>query len=297
MPPTRIPSSTKEPKMKTSSRIVCLVLAALPASLRAADYVTTVTNTPNLLGYWRFTPSTQANSSVNGYTGTFFGDAAVGAAGSGPALAVDPTNRRLTLDGTGDYVSTSLTGQISTQGSILGWYNFSALPSVTGRIFTIATESAVGDDFSLLITTDNRIRFYTDSGGNSASTNPVTDLNAWHFVAGTFSNTGTRSLYLDGVDVTSGSATSSHTLNNATFTIGEDTVFSGRTFQGGLDEIAVYNRQLSATEVSNIFASAGTVPEPGAISLILLGAIGFSASRTRRRSHAAQGSTSSATSA
>jgi hypothetical protein len=80
------------------SIIVVLAAATLTCALPARaidpvpDYVNAIESTPNLLGYWRFTTASQADSEVNGYTGTFTGGAAVGAAKSGPGIFGDSAN-------------------------------------------------------------------------------------------------------------------------------------------------------------------------------------------------------------
>jgi len=177
--------------MKKLSISAALALAAIFSAFSAqaqADYITAVKNTPNLLGYWRFSSASQANSEVNGYTGTFVGNAAVGPAHSGPSLIGDTSNSAMLLDGPTGYVSTNLTGQIDQQGSMIGWFRLSALPSTAGRAFVIADASNFGNDFGVQIETDNTLKFYTDSGGHATAPDAFTaaDLNAWHFVAVTF---------------------------------------------------------------------------------------------------------------
>lgn len=84
-------------------------------------YAEGITNTSNLLGYWRFDPTFRFNSCVNGYTGTPQGNASIGAAGSGCPLYLDPENQSLLLDGSSSYLGTSLTGQIGNQGTLMAW--------------------------------------------------------------------------------------------------------------------------------------------------------------------------------
>jgi hypothetical protein len=248
---------------------------AMPGNAAAADYRTTVTTTPNLLGYWTY--SSGPNSSVNGYTGTFLGNAQIGTAGSGPTLASDPTNAALVLDGAGDSVQTNLTDQITTQGSIVGWFNLAALPSTAGRLFAMAGESQAGNDFDLQIELDNRLRFYTDGG--TATTAPTAftaaDLNQWHFVAATFvaNQTNGRTIYVDGVQVAQSTPGGHDPAGGlGTFYMGSSNFFPGRDFQGRLDEFAVYNRSLSAAEVTAIYQSRLEVPEPATAGLALVAA-------------------------
>lgn len=169
-------------------------------------------------------------------------------------------------------MSTTLTGQIGSQGSIIGWFNLSALPSTDGHILYIAGESQVGNDFDVQIETDNMLKFYTESGGHT--TDPVAftagDLNTWHFFAATFTASNDRNIYLDGTLVAS-SVPGAHSLNTSAFNMGASDVFGGRFFDGQLDEIAIYNRDLSSTEISGIYASRSVVPEPSTIGLLATG--------------------------
>ncbi|MFT3878825.1 MAG: LamG domain-containing protein [Gemmatales bacterium] len=256
----------------------CLAaLMLVPVHVFAQDYRTTVLNTPNLLGYWPFTTASGANSVVGGYTGTFNGASGLGAPGSGPILASDPGNRPVNLNGNiGNFVNTNMQGGITTGGSIVGWFNLAQLPSAAGRVFAIAGIGEAGNDFDLQIETDNEIKFYTANSGGFFVALPTamtaTDLGVWHFIAATFTANGTSNLYLDGNPVVSAAA-GGHSPGNNFFGIGENFVFPFRQFNGSLDEIAVFSRELTAGEVGNIYASrlVAAVPEPA--SILMLGSV------------------------
>jgi len=261
-----------------------MTVAIVPACA-ALDYITTVESTPNLLGYWRFSTASQANSEVNGFTGTFNGGSTVGPASSGPTLAVDPTNTAALFNGTSGSVTTNLSASIDQQGSIIGWFNLSALPSTGGHIFYIAGSAHGGNDFDLEIETDNKIKFYTSSGSTHVTAPTAftaADLNVWHFFAATFKANGDRNIYLDGSLPTT-DVPGAHSLLPAVVTMGEINSGSGRLFDGKLDEIAIYNRDLTSTEVSNIFASSLIVPEPCTIGLLAAGFILSIANRRKRQ--------------
>ena len=270
----------RPPILVLAASIVGLVAPIVHAQ---SDYVSTVENTPGLLGYWRYTTPSGANSSVNGYTGTFDGNAALGAAGTGPALADDPANRPVALDGSNNtYVDTSLVGGINQAGSMVGWFNLSSLPSTAGHIFTIAGESQSGNDFDLQIETDNALRFFTNGGG--AVTDPTAfttaSLNQWFFVAATFTSGGNATLYINGVQVVTGGA-GTHGNGAGTFAMGNSDVFGGRFFEGGLDEIAVYNQQLTTAQVDAIYNSTGIVPEPSTWAFLACGLLAGLSARLR----------------
>jgi uncharacterized delta-60 repeat protein len=231
--------------------------AVAPARAQQSGYSAAVQSTPGALGYWPFSAATQANSAVGGITGAFQGNAVLGPVDSG-ALPGDPAgNTAVLLDGNASFVSTNLIGGIPGRGSIAAWFKLTALPSSAGRIFTIAGSSQVGNDFDLQIDTDNRIRFYTDGGSSTVIDSALTaaDLGVWHFVVATFTANAARSLYLDGHLAASSAPGGHNASGNGNFAMGESQVFRGRFFQGALDEVAVFNRELSAAEAANLYAA------------------------------------------
>jgi len=226
--------------------------AKVPSS--AIGTIAFATDTPNLLGYWRFDPVFQTESCVNGYTGTLQGNAQIGPPNTGCPLASDPGKQGLLLDGTNSYLTTSLTGQIVSQGTILAWVYLTAQPSTAGHIFQITAQSEFANDFDLQIQTDDHVYFYTDSGSATVSPQAL-PLNQWHFLAATFIANSARSIYLDGQLVAS-SIAGPHYPNHNPFWIGNNQVFGPRLFQGRIDEVAIFNRALTAAEIAGIASAA-----------------------------------------
>ncbi len=277
---------TMHPKAFRSiaSAAALLAVAAAPVAQAQLTYTQTVESTPGLLAYYQFSGST--NSNVNGYTGALTTGASLDATGSGPALADDPSNQALRLNGTsGNELQSSLRNGVATSGSIVAWVNLSVLPSSAGRIFYVAGQSAYTDDFDLQFQTDNLLYFYTDSGGHVASLTPLTfaSLGTWIFVAATFTAGLDRNLYINGVLVNS-NIPPGHTDSGSPFTIGYSDVFGGRAFSGDIDEVAFYGTDLSASQVAAIYSSSlVAVPEPAAGALMLgVASLGFAATLRRR---------------
>ncbi|MDQ2774616.1 MAG: LamG domain-containing protein [Acidobacteriota bacterium] len=243
---------------------ITLLMSALALSSKA-DFVATVEAT-DPMAYFRL-DSANSTSVVNGYTTTYSGNAGATPPGGGAPLAGYPNNAALTLDGNNSnpsYVSTSLSGGIPGAGSIMAWVNLAALPSASGTYFYVAGESQGGNDFDLQFENDNRLYFYTGGGENTSYTPDSSSLmNKWHLITATYdSNAGFRDLYWDGTlaaTVSGGIDTASKT---STFNIGYSTVFGGRDFNGSIDEVAVWNSALTGTEIADIYASAGTGPNP-----------------------------------
>jgi hypothetical protein len=273
--------------------VAALLTAAGQAAAQTA-YDTAVENTAGLLGYYPFTAASQANSVVNGYTGTLQGNASIGGAGTG--FGADPNQSSLVLPNSpnsGSYAtaggSSPLMGGTSNGGSVVGWIKLSSLPSTAGRIFSVMGESTNGDDFDLQIdNSDNQLRLYTNAGGFVGAANDFTssDLADWIFVAGTFTANGTADVYVDGVLAGSGGA-GGHGNPDGAFYQGQSNVFGGREFDGSLGGVAVFNTQLTGDQVDALYNAAfvgppGGVPEPASWALMISG-FGVAGSMLRRR--------------
>jgi hypothetical protein len=241
-----------------SALILPLAFFGSNHSVQADDYAGTITNTPGLLGYWRFDAISMTTSVVNGYQGTLHGNAQIGPPGSGAPVATDPANQGLILDGNSSYLVTTLTGKITNSGTTMAWVYLTNYPSVAGRIFQITAEGDDGNDFDFQLNTDNLLHFYTDSGGSTTSPQPL-PTNQWHFLAGTFVANNTRVVYIDGVPVATNTP-GSHGLDTSFYTIGENLQFTGRYFEGTIAEVAVFSQALTALQISNIYATAFAQP-------------------------------------
>jgi hypothetical protein len=96
--------------------------------------------------------------------------------------------------------------------------------------------------------------------GNNFDTNTVPADGNWHFVAVTVRRTSTNGIqfYVDGHPTATSNPTSHEgsLSNNASLQVGGSTL-AGTYWQGGLDEVEVFNRALSTNELYTIY-SAGT---------------------------------------
>ena len=88
--------------------------------------------------------------------------------------------------------------------------------------------------------------FTTADRGVSGTT--ATPLNAWTHLAATYDGT-TQRLYVDGVQAASRAVTGAVRVSTGALRIGGNNVWTNEWFAGLIDELRVYNRALTATEI------------------------------------------------
>ncbi len=225
------------------------------------DFPSTVDAT-NPLAYFRL--ETQSGFSELGgtYTYSLTGAGSTISSAQGPPIGNQANNYAL-LDGSTGAVTTNLSGSLVSAGSMMAWVNLAALPSSTDTISYIAGESAQGDDFDLQFETDNFIHFYTTCCNNSLVYRPnlQTLTGQWHMVVATYDAiAGTRAIYFDGSLVANDNCPQCSSYPNKTgqFEIGNTSLsesFGNRNFNGGIDEVAIWNYALTAAQVYQMYAA------------------------------------------
>ncbi len=173
----------------------------------------------------------------------------------GSALRAEPGQVgafALSLDGMDDYLAVSAKGiPVGDMAySLAAWIKSSAMKGQG-----ILGWGPDGDNQSTgLRLTPNGLRHYW--GGDNLDA-PTADLSgAWHHVAATYDGS-VRVLYLDGVEIGRDSRTGHAVPDASQFLIGATS--QGDYFGGQLDDVRVYPRALSATEIS-VLAAGGWRP-------------------------------------
>lgn len=146
----------------------------------------------------------------------------------------------------------------------------------------IATDSEAANTFHLLM---HQGKLVLVSNSGTGSTEGSYNDGVWHHLVAVRSGDASSDLrlFVDGDLVPLTPGTGSYTKPSTTRIGALDGGVPGGTFIGLLDEVALWNRALSAVEARALF-DAAVVPEPASIVLLGLGMLGLLAGRLRRRS-------------
>lgn len=244
-----------------SSLAVLLLIAAIsivvtgckekPKPSSANNFVALV-KTTGPLAYYRL-KATSGSSQTGASTYKAVGGASIG--GYAPPTGGD--NKSVVLNGKDGWISTTQAGGIGNAATIMAWVNLSTLPSAEHHFFYVAGESESGNDLDLQFEDNNWLRFYTAAGGHlEYQPDPKSLVNHWHMIVATQDiDAHGRSLYWDGQPVQT-DQDAGKPNKTAPFSIGNSIVFGGRWFAGSIDEVALWNRALTAAEVAAIYNAA-----------------------------------------
>jgi hypothetical protein len=227
------------------SLLLLLVSSVLGAKILLVKATGTgYTQPPGLVSYWNLDQDsgTTAYDSSDSNHGIIYG----------ASLTSGKVNDALNFDGLDDYVDC---GNDETLDPTLGatleaWVNFNRLPSAANHIMAIAGRSGDGTDLDLQAETDNKFKFYIGIGApNVAISNTVAETNKWYHIVGTYQANDNVKIYVNGVLEKTTSISITRDTNPNNFCIGQSGHWSGRFFNGVIDEVKIFNRALSAEEI------------------------------------------------
>ncbi|MBS1792509.1 MAG: carboxypeptidase regulatory-like domain-containing protein [Acidobacteria bacterium] len=231
----------------TAAEIRALALAGSAGQCRP----TAVAAPAGLVGWW---PGDGDYSDlVNNRNGIGFSDAffAVGKSGQG-----------FVVDGADDYIDVSSAFPAMTSATIEGWVNPTLLTGgySDGAIPGLLRHTAAGfngscSDLSIGLYGGKLGAIYKPPGACAGVIQSSFSAAAgtWYHVAVTDDGTNV-SLYVNGNLETSAPVESNYTIYN-TFRIGRAVCCAGDNFGGRLDEISLYDRALTASEIQSIYGA------------------------------------------
>jgi sugar lactone lactonase YvrE len=154
----------------------------------------------------------------------------------------------------------SFTSSLFSNGFTLSaWIKPRSVGETSGRIMDFSYGTASNTGFAWYVDSSNRVGLGVNNVVRVSATNSVMlDGSAWYHVLVTVSNTGNVTHYVNGVASGTPGATSALTYmtNIGPIRIGNRTYATDRSFDGLIDDVRFYNRELSSTEVASIFNGA-----------------------------------------
>jgi hypothetical protein len=196
-------------------------------------------------GYWRLGNTSGADSSGNGFTGTWNGSpVTVASPGLLHASVLSPDGA-ITLDGTDDYMIVSGNPRLHTPRiSLEAWYRPNALPA-SGSIDVIVAES--GDDFiGIDGTTGNFIAAVMVGGTRRTVQGAPAVIGTTYHLVSRFTGAEIQ-LYVNGV-LYRAAAGGVRDIGNTSFYIGR--AQGGGSFATGVvDEVALFDRTVTEEEI------------------------------------------------
>ncbi|WP_210480609.1 PKD domain-containing protein [Naasia sp. SYSU D00948] len=209
--------------------------------------------------YWRLDESSSATAVIdysgNGNGGTYAGGVTKPVAG---ALTGNPSTAA-SFDGSDDGAYSNARFSNPTTYSLELWFKSDSTSG--GKLIGFGgnqTGLSQSHDRSVFLQSDGRIVFGTWTGfENRITTSSAYNDNRWHYVVATQSSEGMR-LYVDGALAGTNPQTGAEATTNY-WRIGGDTTWGGTNsayIRSVIDEVAVYSRALTATEVQSHYDKA-----------------------------------------
>ena len=208
--------------------------------------------------------SAGANDSSNGINGTFAGAAASSSTGK--------FANSLVLDGTDDWISVADNVKLDGYAtmSLSAWVNADAINNADAIM-----AKWMGASLAYYLAIDNTAGKFSCYFANATANSPVAlsstsiATGSWYHVACTYDGSNIC-VYINGVkNTTCASQTGTVRASTSALLIGEYDTVGNREWDGYIDEVRIYNRSLSDTEVKAMYyAGLGNLTTLGAEELI-----------------------------
>jgi len=250
--------------------IIPYFLFLIPEGADAAGLKKPPTNL-GLVGYW----------SMNEGSGSFAGDSSgnknTGTLTNGPTWVDGKRGKALSFDGSDDYVNvaSSTSSNITNAITISGWINVGNGTGTKEPIFESISGHA-STNRMLVVTggaNNNRITIQFDIGGdnnNWYSSGTIT-RNTWIHIVYTFNGSLER-FYINGVFNSQNSKSGTIAAGIEAMKIGwSESESPDEYFNGLIDDVRIYNRALSATEIQALYKSGAAKRAQGPSNLGLVG--------------------------
>ncbi len=214
-------------------------------------------NTNGLVGFWSFngpdtTATTATDVSGSSNTLTFSGGVVKSAGKVGQALSFDGSSGYLHI--------TTFSGPPSSRMTLCTWMKTPGTGATQFILNINRNPGNIVNEGIWQININGKLHFWDYTGSAYGFVDPGTESNTavtdnkWHFACFVKNNTA-GTYYLDGAANGAVTALSSVSYGSADWSVGKDYRDGGSYFNGSLDDLRIYNRALSATEIAALYAA------------------------------------------
>ncbi len=202
----------------------------------------------SLKGYWSFNGPDIASTTAYDRSGA----GNIGTLTNGPSITEGKMGQALSFDGSNDYVSVATAPVTASPLTLTAWIKTTA----SGVPLSMLNSSA-SPWYGFYIGVTSGTSVSCSSVNNNVFTSSTSSMTAgqWQFVACVMSSTTSRTVYVNGSAGTTDTTSSTVTTLPNTVTVGATNHTSAfdNFFTGSIDEVRVYNRALSASEIQSLY--------------------------------------------
>lgn len=233
--------------------LIVVSLIALTGLAETSAYAQTGSNISYPPGLVSYLPGDgNGTDLVGGNNGTLMNGAAYTAGKLGMAFS---------LDGIDDFVSLGNPNNLKIGSAITlsAWIKPTNPPNGLAAIISKWGQNASIDAYSYyLITSNGNVRLLGALGvpnqGDPGFTEGVIPIGDWSHVVMTYdSANGLNKIYINGIKVAERFRPGGITVSDKNVLLGREDSGAGRHFSGAIDEVQIYNRALTASEVRGLF--------------------------------------------
>jgi hypothetical protein len=211
---------------------------------------------PGLAGWWKLNETsggTASDSSGNGNAGVLY---------NGPVWGAGKISNALNFDGQNDYVQVPYRSTIAPQQvTVATWFKATTFANANWNATLVNQGANEWDNgyYGLAVRTNGAPIVMLNIGGGQANTYYLNAIavsaGTWHHAALTYDN-ATLKIYVDGSLVNSMAINKARTISNLPLLMGRRGD-GGYFLKGGLDEVRIYSRALSAVEIAALAVPSG----------------------------------------
>lgn len=210
--------------------------------------------------YWRFgetNGSTTVVDAINGHNGTVQGSGlALGVTGPRPPAypQFEATNTAAQFNGASNWIACGTAASLAGTDdfTLAAWIKTTA---ASAGVILQQRDSGFNGEYGLAVNANGTVNFYLY--GNSAyqysfATAQTVNNGQWHFIVAERSGGTNGYLYIDGVRAASATGTPRALDGSIGTYIGRDVRDGVNNFNGQIDEVAIFERALTPTEIAQL---------------------------------------------